>query len=172
MSECCEIQQNPKKVLCPVCKKPGKPVEDITTHSLILESELERLGSGEYLFCSTPDCPVVYFPQKVGSVFYKDDLKVRVTQKEIEDPIPICYCFHYTRQMVLDEMLQKGKTTIPDHIRAEVKAGNCSCEITNPQGSCCLGNVSRAVKWAEQRVKGKIHENTQQAEDNADCCSI
>jgi hypothetical protein len=27
-----------------------------------------------------------------------------------------------------------------------VKAGNCACEVRNPQGSCCLGNVQATVK--------------------------
>jgi hypothetical protein len=26
------------------------------------------------------------------------------------------------------------------------KAGHCACELKNPQGSCCLGNVTAAVR--------------------------
>jgi hypothetical protein len=27
-----------------------------------------------------------------------------------------------------------------------VKAGNCACEVKNPSGKCCLGDVMRAAK--------------------------
>jgi hypothetical protein len=50
--------------------------------------------------------------------------------------------------MALDEIRATGKCTIPQRITAEVKAGNCACEIRNPQRSCCLGNVNVAVKRA------------------------
>jgi hypothetical protein len=40
-----------------------------------------------------------------------------------------------------EEILDTGKCTSPQWITAEVKAGNCACEIRNPQGFCCLGNV-------------------------------
>lgn len=42
--------------------------------------------------------------------------------------------------------------TIPQRITAEVKAGNCACEIRNSQGSCCLGNVTAAVNRAMERT--------------------
>jgi hypothetical protein len=28
----------------------------------------------------------------------------------------------------------------------EVKAGNCACEMKNPSGKCCLGDVTRTVR--------------------------
>ena len=35
---------------------------------------------------------------------------------------------------------------IPGQIRAHQLAGRCACEIHNPQGACCLGNVTRFRK--------------------------
>ena len=32
-------------------------------------------------------------------------------------------------------------------VEAGIRAGKCACDIRNPQGSCCLGNV-RAVVMA------------------------
>lgn len=29
--------------------------------------------------------------------------------------------------------------------RPHAEAGHCACEVKNPQGSCCLGNVSKAL---------------------------
>ncbi|MCK9905406.1 hypothetical protein MXD63_36140, partial [Frankia sp. Cpl3] len=33
-----------------------------------------------------------------------------------------------------------------DRIKTQVQAGRCACEIHNPQGTCCLGNVSAFVR--------------------------
>ncbi|MBI1909397.1 MAG: hypothetical protein HYS22_04430 [Deltaproteobacteria bacterium] len=66
--------------------------------------------------------------------------------KERYDSSPICYCFHIFRQDIEQEIKKTGKTTIPDFLMAQIKAGNCRCEAVNPQGTCCLGNISAAVK--------------------------
>lgn len=98
-------------------------------------------------FCRSTDCDVVYFHPD-GDCLRKSDVRVRVGMKETEDPVPLCYCFGFTEVMVEDEIRTTGQCTIPQRIKAEVKAGNCACEIRNPQGSCCLGNVTAAVKKA------------------------
>ena len=33
-----------------------------------------------------------------------------------------------------------------DSIKAEVKAGTCHCEVTNPGGGCCLGEITKELK--------------------------
>jgi hypothetical protein len=58
----------------------------------------------------------------------------------------VCYCFGFTRQDIWDEIRQTGRSTIAERISAEVKAGNCACEVKNPSGKCCLGNVTRTAK--------------------------
>ena len=101
------------------------------------------VGKGPYWFCATPDCPVVYFSGDGKSVFRKPDLTVRVGIKEKEDPIPLCYCFGWDRRRIREEIVKTGKSTAVETIAREVKAGNCFCERSNPQGSCCLGNVAK-----------------------------
>ncbi len=32
------------------------------------------------------------------------------------------------------------------------KTGQCACDIRNPQGSCCLGNVGAVVKRVEESL--------------------
>lgn len=99
-----------------------------------------------FFFCPSPDCKVVYFLEETMP-FYVEDLKVPVTQKVKEGPKPVCYCFGYTEEAVIEDVLKnEGKTNIPAQIAALVKAGNCFCEVTNPQGACCLNNVNQAVK--------------------------
>jgi len=100
-----------------------------------------------FRFCRTGTCKVVYFHAD-GDRLEKKDVRVRVGLKETEDPVPICYCFGFTEAMVGKEIRETGSCAIPERIAAEIKAGRCACEIRNPQGSCCLGNVSIAVKKA------------------------
>ncbi|MBI2981914.1 MAG: (2Fe-2S)-binding protein [Deltaproteobacteria bacterium] len=110
---------------------------------------LKELSPNEtYYFCSVPDCDVVYYSAD-SKIFKKDQVRVPVGQKEKENP-QVCYCFHFFESDLKDEIETTGKTTIPDFIRQKVKEEACACEIMNPQGSCCLGNVSQAVKRIEK----------------------
>ena len=142
MEECCEPKRE-SKAYCPECGKQGKPVQRITLESLLKEPE--KIQDQAYWFCATADCPAVYFSYPSASVFHKTDLKVRVGIKETEDPIPLCYCFGWDRKRIQDEIRQTGKSTAVESITKEVKAGRCFCERSNPQGTCCLGNISKAV---------------------------
>jgi hypothetical protein len=38
-------------------------------------------------------------------------------------------------------------------ITQEVKAGRCACEVKNPAGSCCLGDVARVLQAAVTELK-------------------
>ena len=113
-----------------------------------------QIGTTQYYFCETATCPAVYFPfDSAAGVFHKSDLRVRVGLKEDDDPIPLCYCFEITRKDIWDEIDQTGAATIPSRIKAEVQAGNCACEIKNPSGKCCLGNVTRAMQQGLQTIR-------------------
>lgn len=149
MESCCSISKPltaEEKRICPACDKKGRPVARITLESLLLEPTLAALDVTEYYFCETPTCPAVYFSNESGTILWKDDLKVRVGIKETQDPIPLCYCFGHTRASIASEIAQTGRPTVIQRIGAEVRAGRCFCERSNPSGSCCLGEVSRAVQ--------------------------
>ena len=101
----------------------------------------------QYYFCTAPGCDVVYFPSNPEAPsFHSGDLLVRVGPKEKHDPISVCYCFGVTRQDIAEEVQRTGKSTMAERIKAEVKAGNCACEVKNPSGRCCLGNVIQTIK--------------------------
>ncbi|HXF05251.1 MAG TPA: hypothetical protein VNM72_07535 [Blastocatellia bacterium] len=142
---------------CRVCGETGKPVKRRTIEHLLKESSLPRLTDHPYFFCATPTCSVVYFSNEADSYFHKADVKVRVGLKETEDPVPVCYCFNITEKMIHDEIEATGRTTIPDYIRAQVKAGRCACEIKNPSGRCCLGVVTEVVRRG-LKLRGIAHE--------------
>ena len=143
MAECCEPKRQ-TKAYCPECANKGKPVQRITLENLLKEPP--KIQDESYWFCTTPECSVVYFSLDGKQIFHKPDLKVRVGIKEKEDPIPLCYCFGWDCQRLWNEIKQTGKSTAVESITREVKEGNCFCERSNPQGTCCLGNVSKVAK--------------------------
>jgi len=152
--ECCEI--DPGRVssaiaVCPSCKSKGRKVAEITLRSLLAFELRQDIRPVQHYFCPTPDCPVVYFPADGGRAYEKSDLMVPVWQKESDPSVPVCYCFGYSEESIRQELQATGETDVYDRTKAEVAAGRCACEVTNPQGSCCLGNVLRVVS----RVNGK-----------------
>ena len=143
------------KLCCPRCGLSGQPVALQTLKHQVKPKHLGTVETGSFNFCRTATCEAVYF-NGGSTVLTKADVRVRVGLKETEDPLPICYCFGFTEAMAVEEIRDTGKCTIPQRITAEVKAGNCACEIRNPQGSCCLGNVNAAVKRVMKVVAADI----------------
>jgi hypothetical protein len=153
MSDCCSTTKDgicsipaAKPGFCPACGKKGKYVATLTVKSLVRD-HTRVARSGSYFFCRTSDCDVVYFSGT--ATFRKPDLKVQVGIKEAEDPVPLCYCFDYSRADIRRDIEKLGSTKIPDEIKAEIEAGFCACEVKNPSGSCCLGDITRAVEVAK-----------------------
>ena len=158
MSDCCSVPKTdsppPAVMACPSCGNRSKQVDTLTVKSLV-----RRLPIGmphtQYYFCAAPGCDVVYFASHADAPsFGRSDLSVRVGAKETEDPISVCYCFGVTRKDIEDEVAQTGHSTIGERITAEVKAGNCACEVKTPSGKCCLGDITRAIKDALQTLQG------------------
>ena len=154
--ECCNSKNSHKSFAaqCTACGKTGKPVKRETLEHLLKEDCVSFIQNVQYCFCLSPYCNVVYFSRN-SDTFYKEDLKVRVGLKETEDPIPVCYCFGYTQKMILEDFLKNGCSTIQKEITKKVKEGVCQCEVTNPQGTCCLGDVAQVTKSARLRFLEK-----------------
>lgn len=139
-----------KPGFCPSCGKKGKPVAVLTVKSLVRD-HTRVPASVSYSFCRTADCEIVYFSDQ--TVFNKPDLKVRVGIKETAGPIPLCYCFDYSREDVRRDIESTGSTTLLlEEIKAEVQGGFCACEVKNPSGACCLGDITRAIQEAKKRA--------------------
>ena len=139
---------------CPSCGAKGKRVE-LATVKAMLGVSLRRLGSRRYRFCGTAACPVVYFAEDADEVFTVDEVRERVFQKEPEaDDVFVCYCFRHT-QGALRQAGALGQASIIEEIEAGIQAGQCACELRNPKGSCCLGNVRAVMSGvAHQAVQG------------------
>src|SRR5258708_5215507 len=100
-----------------------------------------------YLFCREADCPVAYFSADGTQTFTTNQLRERVFQKEPEsDDVFVCYCFRHTPGSIRDELIETGRSAVVEAINAGINAGQCACDLRNPQGACCLGNVGAVVK--------------------------
>jgi len=174
---CCEVPvktehaQSKALAVCAACHSKAKKVERLTVEHLIKDERLEEVRETQYYFCETPSCEVVYFSNETGQYLRKGDVRVRVGIKETEDPIPICYCFDFTEKMVRDQLLETGTTIIPDAITQEIRAGRCACEVKNPSGRCCLGEVKRSVNRVQAQLKLAAQPGAARKEGR-DCCSL
>ena len=140
--------------VCPQCGKTGKPVDAQTIKSLLSES-LRQVRGGLFLFCRTQTCSVVYFSSDGEQVFPVEAVRERVYQKEPEtEDVFVCYCFRHTVGELRAASLE-GRIAILDNINAGISAGQCACDLRNPQGSCCLGNLNRLIKEFEKQAAVK-----------------
>jgi len=106
----------------------------------------------ERRFCKTPTCDVLYYGDD-GRTVSKSEARVRVGAKETEDPLHVCYCFGVTRADLRSDVTEHGDSRLLARIKNEIRLGNCDCEIKNPSGACCLGEVSAIVKEEQRRLE-------------------
>ncbi|MBI4528509.1 MAG: copper chaperone Copz family protein [Deltaproteobacteria bacterium] len=153
-SDCCSVSETSQKdtVLCPLCGEKGKPVSLATVGAMAKTGvEAAKLSAREYNLCLNRDCLVVYYAGEVQ--LEKSDLRVPVNFKERIYEGPVCYCFNHTVASIRAEIQSKGHSTAPAMITREIKAGRCACEVKNPAGTCCLGDVTRAVQAVIAQLK-------------------
>ncbi|MEK8129193.1 (2Fe-2S)-binding protein [Paenibacillus filicis] len=145
MDSCCQTADEKPATLnkCPVCHQKGRSVQLITLKALLQPTALGTIHpESSYVFCSNSSCEVVYFSDM--QTYDKDTLKVSVFQKDDELDVPVCYCFGWTRKGIIQAIQENQQPT--DHIREQVQANRCGCEVNNPQGACCLGNVTTFIR--------------------------
>ena len=99
---------------------------------------LEHALHGNYRFCATPDCPVVYFEEESNRQFTIEDLRIRVGVKAKVDPIPLCYCFGFNESHLREEIVNTGDTIIPATISRLIGEGLCACDTHNPSVCAAL----------------------------------
>ena len=146
------LQRPPRQAnTCPECGKTGKLVQGQTIKSLLSVS-LRQVKDVQYLFCRTQSCAIVYFSAEGEQTFTIQDVRERVYQKEPEaERVFICYCFRHTVGE-LQGALPEDRVAIVENINTGINAGQCACDLRNPQGSCCLGNIKRRIKQLEQKA--------------------
>jgi hypothetical protein len=152
MNDCCDSAvAEPGARACDTCTKRGSPVQLQTVKALLTAVALRRVQLTDYRFCANPACETVYFGD-AGDRFGPGDVRVPVWQKEPSGDRLLCYCFGETAVDIRTEFLEYGNTDVIARLREHIAAQRCACEIRNPRGACCLGDVTAAVK----RIEGAL----------------
>lgn len=141
MDHCCTVSDtrssHPRKHPCPQC---GVDCADVSADTIVHHLSQPWNWSpcaDRYFFCASVDCKVVYFGSD-GSMIMRDALRTRVGIKEYSDDALECYCFKLTRAD-----LHKAPA-LRQFVMDKTRAGECSCEICNPSGRCCLKTMLKA----------------------------
>ena len=135
--------------ICPNCGRRGKPVGSETIHALVRPGREPSGGFPDGFTCLNPRDATLYFFAGEPEPITKEDVGVRVGFKEEESPHLVCYCFEHTQEAIQEEYQRLGESLIEADIREKVVGGLCSCEVKNPTGRCCLGEVRAAYKELE-----------------------
>jgi hypothetical protein len=114
-----------------------------TVKALLTSSALARITGSPHRFCPDPTCEIVYFSP--GDVYTAEDLRVPVWQKEHAGARLVCYCFGENEADIRREIDEHGASHAVERVRAHIRAGRCACEVRNPRGVCCLGDLIAAV---------------------------
>jgi Zinc binding domain len=152
---CCLVTEKtlaPAKAACPVSGTLSRKVQRRTLEHLLKPEKLGLLREVQYYYCKEPTCDVVYFSNENAPFFTTADLPVKVFAKDRGDEVPVCYCFEWTRGRLKQQIREIGRSTAAEEIACEIKAGNCACDIKNPQGECCLGDINAVVKEAMSTI--------------------
>jgi len=128
--------------LCPSCTVRGRSVGTVTLRSLVPHQTFEDEG---WKFCRTESCPIAYY--RGTDTVQVDQVSVAITHKSTSSDRPVCYCFGYSAH----DIEQDGLAAIPAEIKARCRRGEDHCPETNPQGSCCLGNVLAIAKAGQAK---------------------
>lgn len=162
MAECCgpRNEQCTTSPPCPRCGATGHEVERETVGAMVtLTVHAAALTQKTYRYCATPACPVVYYGAD-GPVLARQDLRVPVNAKDESLDVPLCYCFGHTRRSIRAEIAATGRSTASSTITGEIKTGHCACEVKNPSGRCCLGDVRAYEKQEKERVAAAASVDT------------
>lgn len=133
------------KPVCPACQSELSTVDIKTVKHWLKASFIQEVPEESFYFCSVANCSVVYFSEK-GTTYKKEDVRARIGVKEKNAPIPVCYCFGVTEDMIKKGLNGTGKNGFSKWISVEIKKGNCACDIRNPSGRCCLAAIKRIEK--------------------------
>lgn len=156
---CCSSAEQPgvssAPLVCPGCGQCGRQIT-LTTVQVQVAISLRALTARSYQFCATPGCEVVYYAVGAPPVL-RDQMREPVFQKDPAADVLVCYCFRLSRGL-LEQGSHAKRTAILAEIVAGTRQGLCACELRNPQGSCCLGNVRGLLRGDEPIVESGTEE--------------
>jgi len=143
MSDCCSSSENkvshPKKLSCPKSTQLCTEVLAKTITHHLKESWKWKDKGIRYFFCEDPKCDVVYFGED-NSIITKSQLRTLVGVKEASNATPACYCFGISKADAIND------PSIREYVLYQTKHAQCSCDVSNPSGRCCLKDFPRSGK--------------------------
>ncbi len=156
----CEPTTTRASVPCPACTQQGSTIDTLTLKAMLVRP-LTELRDVEYRFCRTPECPTVYYSADGEQQFLERDIRELVHNKHPDDDsVFVCYCFRHTPESIKKELTLTGRSSVVAEITAGIQAGQCACDVRNPQGNCCLGNVRAVVERAETAEPASIRSTS------------
>ena len=136
------LEFRPVAAPCPTNQRVGPQLDTLTVKALLALPLTAIAPDESYRFCPAADCPTVYYRADGQQVFGESDLRERVFQKHMANSNSIvCYCFGHTVADVRAALAARDGQRIVANIERGIQAGQCACDIRNPQGRCCLGNT-------------------------------
>jgi len=57
----------------------------------------------------------------------------RFNDHEFQDDELVCHCFNYTKNQIINDYVENGRSIIMEKIASEKKAGGCDCATKNPK---------------------------------------
>ena len=117
---------------CPGCGEVGVTVKCRTVAAVTSASLPPHQG---LRLCRTKSCPLAYYGD-AGARIPASSLALLPLFKGGD---VVCFCFLRRAS----EMVDGGRERVLDEIAARVRAGDCSCDLRNPSGKCCLGEIRR-----------------------------
>ena len=160
MSDCCEVPETlgGDRTACPRCEQRGKKVPLTAVQANATADALRAGIPTAPRFCETLECPVVYFDSESERVIEQALVTIPTLAKNTEDDsVLACHCFGYSRAAIRRAIELSPDSPVSKEIAAEVQAGHCACEVRNPKGTCCLGDVI-AIERASLAARSLEHE--------------
>jgi hypothetical protein len=136
---------------CNQCGETGRAVSRQMVVHHVKSEKLSSITDEEYKFCSSPNCAVVYYAAS-GQIYTVDDVRESVTSKTTGDARPLCYCFGFTEGFARQEIAQTGESSVFKQVSQFIKEKLCVCEIRNPSGVCCLGEINKTLKRLASQI--------------------
>lgn len=141
----CKIE---KDNLCPVCKKQGNLVKNITVKNLVLDELVEQISDDDYFLCMNEECDITYYNVESNIKFNKQQIKVPIWFKKYANPKYACYCSKVTEKEIIDAVVKDGATNMEEVLKITGAMNNSQCQKKNPLGKCCHKIIQDAIDKA------------------------
>ena len=152
---CCLITEKtdaPPQTDCPESGTESEKIQRRTIEHMVRPELVDKILDSQYYYCADADCAIVYFSSDGISKFTTEDIRVAVFAKDPGKDVNVCYCFDWTRGRIEEEIRETGVSTAARDVAEKMRAKFCECDIKNPKGTCCIGNISAYVREAKNSL--------------------